>query len=140
MNIIIPDKSAVTKTIMRYFLSIISLITIYFLTGCSEPQDATVSVDPTMTYDAFEEETKTPDASITHDGDWTVVSRMVKGDRVYWFVAPDVNEVSPALFKKTIHFDGKNSKETKTVSKCEAPKQTCDELMEKFKTLSDKYK
>ena len=130
---------------MRYYLSIITLITIHFLTGCSEPQEeatqeATVSVDTTVTYDAFEEASQTPDASITQDGNWTVVTRMVKGDRVYWFVAPDINKVSPALFKKTIHFDGKNSKETVTVSKCKAPKQTCDDLMKQFKTLSDKYK
>ena len=124
---------------MRYFLSTISLITIHILTGCSEPQDATVSIDPTMTYDAIEEATKTPDASITKDGDWTVVSRMEKGNRVYWFVAPDVDKVSPALFKKTVQLDN-NSKTTLTVSKCEAPKQTCDNLMKKFETLSKKYK
>ena len=128
---------------MRYFLNIISLVTIYLLTACSDPQEttdeATVSVDPTMTYDTFEEATNTPDASITHDGNWTVVTRMEKGDRVYWFVAPDVDNVSPALFKKTIHLDT-NSKETVTVSKCEAPKKTCDQLMKKFESLSDKYK
>ena len=130
---------------MRYFLSIISLFTIYVQTGCSEPQEeatqqAAVSVDPTVTYGAFEKATKTPDANITRDGDWTVVSRLVKGDRVYWFVAPDVNKASPALFKKTVHLVDKNKKETVTVSKCEAPKQTCDDLMQQFKTLSDKYK
>jgi len=129
----------------RHFLTTITLLTFYFLTACSEPQEettqeATVSVDPTISYDAFEEMTKKPDASITHDGDWTVVTRTVKGDRVYWFVAPDVNKVSPALFKKTIHFENKNSKETLTVSKCEAPKKTCDQLMETFKILSEKYK
>ncbi len=125
---------------MRYLLSIISFTTIYCLTACSEPQEATVSVDHTMTYDAVEEATKTPDASISRDGNWTIVSRVEKGDRAYWFVAPDIDKVSPALFKKTIHFDGKNTKQTLTVSKCEAPKQTCDDLMEQFKTLSDKYK
>jgi len=125
---------------MRYFLNIFALITIYFLTGCSEPQEATVSLDPTMTYDAVEEATKTPDASITKDGDWTVVSRLEKGNRVYWFVAPDIDKVSPALFKKTIHLDGNNIKITRSVSKCEAPKQTCDDLMEQFENLSEKYR
>lgn len=125
---------------MRYLLSIISLTTIYCLAGCSEPQEATVSVDHTMTYDAVEEAKKTPDASITKDGDWTVVSRVEKGNRVYWFVAPDIDKVSPALFKKTIHLMGNNIKETKSVSKCEAPKQTCDDLMEQFEILSEKYK
>jgi phage terminase large subunit-like protein len=124
---------------MRSLTGIILLITIYFIAGCSKPQDATVSVNPTVTYNAFEDASKKPDASITHDGDWTVVSRMEKGDRVYWFVAPDVNKVSPALFKKTIHVDDKDGKKIVIVSNCEAPKQTCDDLMEKFKTLSEKY-
>jgi len=129
---------------MRYFLNIFALITIYFLTGCSEPQETTeettVSFDPTISYDAVEEVTKTSNASITKDGGWTIVSLVEKGDRVYWFVAPDIDKVSPALFKKTIHLIDKNSKETVSVSKCEAPKQTCDDLMEQFKTMSDKYK
>lgn len=125
---------------IKYLLNSITLIAIYFLTGCNEPQEATVSVDHTMTYDAVEEATKNTDASITRDGDWTIVSRPEKGDRVYWFVAPDIDKVSPALFKKTIHFDGKNTKQTLTVSKCEAPKQTCDNLMEQFKAMSEKYK
>lgn len=128
---------------MKYFLNITALFTITFLIGCSEPQEtteeATVSVDPTMTYDAYEEATQTPDASITKDGDWKVVTKMEKGNRVYWFVAPNVDNVSPALFKKTIQLD-KNSKTTLSVSKCEAPKKTCDKLMQKFKTLSVKYK
>ena len=128
------------KTMMRHLLKIILLTEIYFVIACSEPQEAAVSIAPTMTYGISEEATKKPDASITHDDDWTVVSRMEKGDRVYWFVAPDVNKVSPALFKKTIHLDDKNRKETITVSNCEAPKQACDDLMEKFKTLSEKYK
>ena len=125
---------------MRYLLSIISLTIIYWLAGCSDPHEAAVSVDPTMNYDAVEEAKKTADSSISRDGDWTIVSRVEKDDRVYWFVAPDIDKVSPALFKKTIHFDGKNSKQTLTVSKCEAPRQTCDNLMEQFKALSERYK
>ncbi|MDH5425887.1 MAG: hypothetical protein OEY29_12905 [Gammaproteobacteria bacterium] len=125
---------------MRYFLSIISLLAIYLQTACSDPQEATVSTDPDVTYGAFKEATKTADASITRDGDWTIVSRVVKGDRVYWFVAPDVNKSSPALFKKTIHLEDKIARENITVSKCEAPKKTCDDLMQQFNTLSEKYK
>jgi phage terminase large subunit-like protein len=125
---------------MRSLLSIILLITLYSVAGCSEPQDAAISVDPAVSYGAFENASKKPDASITHDGDWTVVSRMDKSDRVYWFVAPNVNKVSPALFRKTIHVDDKGGKKTVVVSNCEAPKQTCDDLMEKFKNLSEKYK
>lgn len=125
---------------MRFITGIISLIMIYFMAGCFGPQEAAVSVDPAVSYGAFEDASRKSDASITHDGDWTVVSRMDKGDRVYWFVAPDVNKVSPALFKKTIHLDDKGGKKTVVVSKCEAPKQTCDELMARFKVMSEKYR
>jgi hypothetical protein len=119
---------------------IIPLFLLSCLVSCSEPQDTAVSVDPSMSYGAFEDASKSPDANIAHDGDWTVVSRTENGNRVYWFVAPDVNQISPALFKKTIHNPGKNEKETVIVSKCDAPKQTCDDLMEQFKTLSVKYR
>ncbi len=124
---------------MRPLLCVILPITVYFVVACSGPHDAAVSVDPAVNFGAFDEAAKKPDANITHDGDWTVVSRMENGDRVYWFVAPDVNKVSPALFKKTIHVADKGGKKIVIVSNCEAPKQTCDDLMAKFKALSEKY-
>jgi hypothetical protein len=43
------------------------------------------------------------------------------------------------MFKKTVHSTEK-AKETVTVSECEAPKQVCDDLMKRFKTLSEKYR
>jgi hypothetical protein len=125
---------------MRYIQIILPLFLICCLISCSEPDEASASVDHPATYGAFEDASKSPDASITHDDKWTIVSRMENGDRVYWFVAPDVNQTSPALFKKTVHTPGKNEKETVTVSKCDAPKQTCDDLMEQFKALSVKYR
>jgi len=125
---------------MKSLHTTIKLIIIYLLVACSEPQDTAISVDPAMSYDAFEEVSKKPDANISHEGDWTIVSRIENGDRVYWFVAPDVNKISPALFKKTVHAKDKNDKQTVIVSKCEAPRQTCDDLMEQFKTLNKKYK
>ncbi|MBT8120711.1 MAG: hypothetical protein KJN89_13440 [Gammaproteobacteria bacterium] len=79
-------------------------------------------------------------AKITHEEGWTIVSKMENSDRVYWFLAPEVDNVSPAMFKKIVYTGNKSELETKTVSECEAPKQTCDELMKQFKILSEKYK
>ncbi len=124
---------------MKCLHVIIMLMLSCFVIACSQPEKAPASVDSAITYDAFEDASKNPDANISHEGDWTIVSRVENGDRVYWFVAPDKDKVSPALFKKTVH-DGDKEKETVTVSNCEAPRQTCDSLMEKFKTLSEKYK
>jgi len=125
---------------MRSLLNSILTIMVCSLAACSEPQETPVSIDPTMTYGAFEDASKNPGANIIHDGDWTIVSRTEKGNRVYWFVAPDMNKVSPALYKKTIRGDDKGGRETVIVSNCEAPKQVCDNLMVEFKTLSEKYK
>jgi hypothetical protein len=124
---------------MRPYQAIILLITIYFVVACSEPEETHATVDSAIDYGAFEDASKQPDANITHEGDWQIVSRVENGDRVYWFVAPDVDKVSPALFKKTIHA-GDKEKKTVIVSKCDGPKPTCDSLMEQFKTLSEKYK
>ena len=84
--------------------------------------------------------TDDPSAKITREDGWTIVSKMENTDRVYWFLAPEVDNVSPAMFKKIVYTGEKSELETKTVSECEAPKQTCDDLMKKFKSLSEKYK
>lgn len=83
---------------------------------------------------------KNPSAKITHEDGWSIVSKMENENRVYWFLAPEVDNVSPAMFKKIIYAGDKSELETETVSQCEAPKQTCDDLMKKFKKLSEKYK
>lgn len=84
--------------------------------------------------------TKNQSATITHEDGWTIVSKMENADRVYWFLAPEVDKVSPAMFKKIIYTEKNSELETRTVSQCDAPRQTCDDLMEKFKSLSEKYK
>ena len=84
--------------------------------------------------------TKDPSAQITHEDGWTIVSKMENTDRVYWFLAPEVDNVSPAMFKKIVYSGDKSELESKVVSECEAPKQTCDDLMKQFKVLSEKYK
>ncbi len=84
--------------------------------------------------------TKDSSAKITHEGGWTIVSKMENTDRVYWFLAPEVDNVSPAMFKKIIYSGDKRELESKIVSECEAPKQTCDDLMKQFKVMSEKYK
>jgi hypothetical protein len=87
-----------------------------------------------------EELTKDSSAKITHEDGWTIVSRMENTDRVYWFLAPEVDNVSPAMFQKIIYTGDKRELESKIVSECEAPKQTCDDLMKQFKVMSEKYK
>ena len=89
---------------------------------------------------SVEDLTKIPSAKITHEDGWTIVSKIENGDRVYWFLAPEVDNVSPAIFKKIVYVKNKSELETETVSQCDAPKQTCDDLMKKFKSLSEKYK
>ena len=84
--------------------------------------------------------TDDPSAKITREDGWTIVSKMENTDRVYWFLAPEVDNVSPAMFKKIVYTGDKKELETRTVSECEAPKQTCDDLIKKFKSLSEKYK
>ena len=79
-------------------------------------------------------------SDIVHEDGWSIVSKIENGDRVYWFLAPEINNVSPAMFKKIIYTNKKSELETKTVSQCDAPKQTCDDLMERYKILSEKYK
>ena len=78
-------------------------------------------------------------ASITHEDGWTIVSKEENGDRVYWFLAPDVNGASPAMFKKIINTGDKDQPGIKIVSECEASKKLCDELNARFKEMSKKY-
>ena len=43
-----------------------------------------------------------------------------------------------AVFKKKIHMEG-TEKQTTIVSECEAPKATCDRLMQQFEQISKNY-
>jgi len=116
---------------------IYTLPLIFFLAGCFGTDKKT---DAFGADSSLDELTRNPSAKITHEDGWTIVSRMENGDRVYWFLAPELDNVSPAMFKKIIFTSDKSELETKTVSQCEAPKKTCDDLMEKFKSMSEKYK
>ena len=78
-------------------------------------------------------------ADIMYEDGWTIVSKIEDGNRVYWFLAPEKDNVSPALFKKIIYAKDVNGLKTKFVSQCEAPKQDCDELMDRFHRMSEKY-
>ena len=79
-------------------------------------------------------------ATITHEDGWTIVSKQENGNPVYYFFAPDVNGVSPAMFKKIINTTDKSQPAVKTVSECEASKKTCEELDAKFRDMSKKYR
>ena len=118
---------------MKYLYYIIMLPLFFILVACSGTDSKT---------DAFGigHSAKNPAAKITHEGGWTIISKIENGDRIYWFLAPEVDNVSPAMFKKIIHAKNKSHQETETVSQCDAPKQTCDDLMNEFKSLSENYK
>ena len=122
---------------MKHLHYIITLPLFVFLVACSGTDSKT---DASGVGHSVEELTKSPSAKITHEGGWTIISKIENGDRVYWFLAPEVDNVSPAMFKKIVYAENKSELETKTVSQCDAPRQTCDDLMNKFKNLSEKYK
>ena len=127
------------QVFMSFFLSYYVLGYTAYATADSKGSAVASSVSSSV-YHQFENLTKKPAAEISHEDGWAIVSLMENGNRIYWFLAPDVKKVSPALFKKTIHLDGVNTKETATVSQCDAPKQTCDNLMKKFEAISLRYK
>ena len=122
---------------MKHLHFIITLPLFFFLVACSGTDNNTVAsgVDHSGEY-----LTNNPSAKITHEDGWTIISKMGNGARVYWFLAPDVDNVSSAVFKKIIHTRDKSELGTETVSQCDAPKQTCDDLMKQFKNLSEKFK
>ena len=122
---------------MKHLHYIITLPLFIFLVACSGTDSKT---DVPGVGHSVEDLTKIPSAKITHEGGWTIVSKIENGDRVYWFLAPEVDNVSPAMFKKIVYAKNKSELETETVSQCDAPKQTCDDIMKKFKNLSEKYK
>jgi hypothetical protein len=122
---------------MKHLHFIIALSLFFFLAACLGKDSKT---DDSSAGHSIEDMTKNTSAKITHEGGWTIVSKIENGDRVYWFLAPEVDKVSPAMFKKIVYTENKSELETKTVSQCDAPKQTCDDLMKQFKNLSEKYK
>lgn len=122
---------------MRATHFLTSFLLLHSLFACSVVDATTEFAE---TYQAFEDATKKPAAKISHDSNWIIVSTTENDDRIYWFLAPDVNKTSPAVFKKTIHLNDKTDQKTVIVSECEAPKKICDDLMQQFKTLQIKYK
>jgi hypothetical protein len=121
---------------MKSLLIIIPLLLIYSVVACSGTNGTSDSSD---IYHMIENLAKKQAAEISREDDWTIVSLTENGDRVYWFLAPEMAKVTPAMFKKTVHVGNKNKEKTVIVSECEAPKQICDDLMKQFKTLSEKY-
>jgi hypothetical protein len=89
---------------------------------------------------SLEELSGSASADIMYEDGWTIVSKLEDGNRVYWFLAPEQDNVSPALYKKIIYESDESGLKSKIDSQCEAPKQICEDLMDKFRKLSDKYK
>ena len=78
------------------------------------------------------------DAGVVHDEGWAIVPKQQNGERVYWFIAPEHNNVSPGVFRKTIH-NGADGLQFTITSECEAPKPVCDRLMKQFEEISKRY-
>jgi len=113
-------------------LFVISVSIYLYVINNARMAESTAPVDDhPVAYDA-------EDADVVHVEGWAIVPKMKQGERVYWFIAPDENGVSPGVFRKTIH-GGDDGKQFTIVSECEAPKQTCDRLMQQFETLSEQY-
>jgi hypothetical protein len=119
----------------KFFTILLPLLS--FLLSCSG-NDNKLN-EPAIT-ESIEKLSGSASPDIMYEDGWTIVSKIEDGNRVYWFLAPERDNVSPALFKKVIYANDESGLKTKFVSQCEAPKQTCDELMEKFRKLSEKYK
>jgi len=119
----------------------INFIALFFLVcfviACAGADSTTGTSNASST---LENLTKGASSKTMQEDGWTIVSSMEDGDRVYWFFAPDINNVSPAMFKKIIFNKDKSKQGFEVVSECGAPKQVCDDLMKQFKTLSEKYK
>jgi hypothetical protein len=122
---------------MKHLNFIVTFFLICFLVACAGSDSTAGSSNASNTYENL---TKGPSSKTTHEDGWAIVSKMENGDRVYWFFAPDIDNVSPAMFKKTILIKDKSKQGFEVVSKCDAPIQVCDDLMKQFKTLSEKYK
>ncbi len=122
---------------MKHLNFVVAFFLICFLVACAGSDSTTGSSNASNTYENL---TKGPSSKTTHEDGWAIVSKMENGDRVYWFFAPDIDNVSPAMFKKTILIKDKSKQGFEVVSKCDAPIQVCDDLMKQFKTLSEKYK
>ena len=115
----------------------ILLVLLCSLVACSGTGGKT---DSSAANDSLEKLTQKSAAEISREGNWTIVTQTENGNRVYWFLAPETGKVTPAMFKKTIYASNASNQKSVIVSKCDAPKKTCDELMKQFETLSKKYK
>ena len=122
---------------MKHLNIFVPFLLICFLPACAGPDSTTGSSNTSNTYANL---SKAASSETTHEDGWTIVSKMQNGDRVYWFFAPDRDNVSPAMFKKTILDKEKSKQGFEIVSECVAPIQVCDDLMRQFKILSEKYK
>ena len=96
-------------------------------------------IDYSSVSETLEKLKKHPSSKISQQDGWSIVSLIENGNHVLWFFAPKENAAHPAVVKKTITVkDG--SSETVILTLCEAPKQTCDDLIKQFKHINETYK
>lgn len=121
---------------MKFKFFIILLPLLSFLVACYENDN---KVNEPAIAQSLEKLSGSPSAEIMYEDGWTIVSKVEDGNRVYWFMAPEKDNVSPALFKKIIYESDESGLKLKLDSQCVAPKQICEELMDKYRKLSEKY-
>ena len=119
----------------KFFTILLPLLS--FLVACYENDNN--KVNEAAIAQTLEKLSGSPSADNMYEHGWTIVSKVEDGNRVYWFLAPEKDNVSPALFKKIIYESEESGLKTKLISQCEAPKQICEELMDKYRKLSEKY-
>ena len=85
---------------------------------------------------AFEKLKAEPSAVISEKQGWTIISFEKEISFVFWFFAPKVNQVSPAVFKKIIA-PNNGVIETKIISLREASQAVCKEITQQFKNINN---
>ena len=121
---------------IRHLQRIILVVLFYVVAACNGTDSKS---EPSDIHNEFESQAKKSAARIYHEEDWTIVFLTEDDDHVYWFLAPEVDNATPALFKKTVYATEKDGQKMMLVSECEAPRHICDDLMKKFRTLSKSY-
>jgi len=81
---------------IRFFTIILPLI---FLASCNGNDN---NVSERALTPAFEKMLSNSSADIIYEDGWMIVSKIEDGNHIYWFLPPEKDNVSPALFKKII--------------------------------------
>ena len=125
------------KSISMKILKIVFISLILQSTNLLADNEAVI--DYSSVSETLEKLKKQPSSKISQQDGWLIVSLIENGNPVHWFFAPKKNTAHPAVVKKTITVKN-GSRETVILTLCEAPKQTCDDLIKQFKNINETYK